>query len=288
MVEIVPLWLVNLLSFMTVFSVMAAIGTTITPEACFEHIRSPWTLIRGLLCVLVIVPVIGIATSFAVGLSLPEKVGIALMVIAPGAPLGLRRALGSGADAGFAPTLQIAVAVLAVPAVPLWVLVANPLLGTNGIANVLAVAKQVSLAQLLPLALGAVARRASPVRSRWLGTIIGRAGAIFLILAIIGQLIDLHYVILSARFWPVVVAAFTTLAALLTGHMMGGRAPGVGHAMAISGALRNIGLALLVATANRTPPTVEVVIVTYAITAILIVSVYSALRGRGLRRRPRA
>jgi hypothetical protein len=42
------------------------------------------------------------------------------MVIAPGAPLALRRALGSGGDAGFAPTLQIAVAILAVPAVPLW------------------------------------------------------------------------------------------------------------------------------------------------------------------------
>jgi hypothetical protein len=41
-------------------------------------------------------------------------------VIAPGAPLALRRALGSGGVAGFAPTLQIAVAILAVPAVPLW------------------------------------------------------------------------------------------------------------------------------------------------------------------------
>lgn len=125
MVEIIPLWLVNILSFTTVFSVMAAIGTTVTPEVCFEHIRSPWGLIRGLICVLIIVPVIGIGASFAFGLSLPEKVGITLMVIAPGAPLALRRALSSGAHTGFAPTLQIAVAILAVPAVPLWVLVAN-------------------------------------------------------------------------------------------------------------------------------------------------------------------
>ena len=117
MVEIVPLWLVNLLSFMTVFSVMASIGTTITPEACFAHLRSPGLLIRGLASVLVAVPVIGIAAGFAFGLSLPEKVGITLMAIAPGAPLALRRALGSGADAGFAPTLQVAVAILAVPAV---------------------------------------------------------------------------------------------------------------------------------------------------------------------------
>ena len=282
MVEIIPLWLINLLSFTTVFSVMAAIGTTITPEVCFEHIRSPWALIRGLLCVLVIVPVIGIAASFAFGLSLPEKVGIALMVIAPGAPLALRRALSSGAHAGFAPTLQIALAILAVPAVPLWVLMANLILGTNGIAGVLAVARQVALAQLLPLALGAVARKASPVHSQWLGPIIGRAGAILLILAIISQLIDLQYVILSARLWPVIVAALTTVIALLMGHLLGGHLHEVGHSMAISSALRNIGLALLIATANRTPPTVEIVIVSYAITAIVIVSVYIALRGRVL------
>lgn len=114
---------------------------------------------------------------------------------------------------------------------------------------------------------------------------IGRAGAILLILAIVSQLVDLHYVILSARLWPASVAALTTVAALLVGHLLGGRSHEVGHSIAISSALRNIGLALLIATANRTPPTVEVVIVSYAISAIIIVSVYIALWNRVLNRR---
>jgi predicted Na+-dependent transporter len=111
--EIIPLWLVNVLSFITVFSVMAAIGTTITPSVSIRHLRSPSLLVRGLISVLVIVPAIGFATTIAFGLTLPEQVGVVLMAIAPGAPLALRRALASGADEGFAPTLQIAVAVLA-------------------------------------------------------------------------------------------------------------------------------------------------------------------------------
>jgi hypothetical protein len=37
------------------------------------------------------------------------------LIVVLGAPLALRRALGSGAHAGFAPTLQVAVAILAVP-----------------------------------------------------------------------------------------------------------------------------------------------------------------------------
>ena len=44
--------------------------------------------------------------------------------------------------------------------------------------------------------------------------------------------------------------------------------------MAIAGAMRNVGLALLVATTNQTPPVVEVVIISYGLTAIIIVSLY--------------
>lgn len=73
MVEIIPLWVVNLLSFITVFSVMAAIGTTIVPSVFIQHLRSPFLLIRGLINVLVIVPIVGFATTFAFGLSLPNR-----------------------------------------------------------------------------------------------------------------------------------------------------------------------------------------------------------------------
>jgi BASS family bile acid:Na+ symporter len=281
-VEIIPLWLVNLVSFTTVFSVMASIGTTITPRECFQHVRAPILLLRGIVAAIVIVPAIGIAASFLFGLSLAEQVGITLIVIAPGAPLALRRALGSGAHAGFAPTLQIAIALLATPAVPLWVMIGNVILGTRGFADPSAVAEQIFLAQLLPLALGAIAKQAAPIWADRTGTVLGRASAILLIAAILAQIVDLHQVILSTRTWPVIVAAVTTVAALSIGHLMGGRLPQVRHSIAVASALRNIGLALLIATANRTPPAVEVAIVSYALTAIIIVSVYIALWSRGL------
>src|SRR5580693_4778090 len=110
---------------------MTSIGTTVTPTDCLQHLRSPSLLIRGLISVLVIVPAIGFATTFAFDLSLPEQVGVVLVAIAPGAPLALRRALASGGHAGFAPALQIALAILAVPALPLWVAVGNWILGTQ-------------------------------------------------------------------------------------------------------------------------------------------------------------
>ena len=274
MVEIIPLWLVNLLSFLTVFSVMMSIGTAVTVSVCFDNLRSPSLLTRGLSSVLVIVPAIGVSVSFACDLSLAEKVGVALIVMAPGAPLALRRALASGADAAFATTLQIVVAFLAVVVLPLWVILGNTILGTHGIADAGSVAKQVLLAQLLPLVLGAFAKRVAPVRGPWIGTMLGRAGAVLLIVAITSIVVDLPYSVVATHPRPIVVAVATTIAALFLGHLVGGPRLEVRHAIAIAGAMRNVGLALLIATINRTPPVVEVIILSYGITAIVVVAVY--------------
>jgi BASS family bile acid:Na+ symporter len=274
MVEIIPLWLVNLLSFLTVFSVMTSIGTAITLSVCFQHLRSLSLLTRGLASVLVIVPMIGIVASFICGLNLAEKVGVALIVMAPGAPLALRRALASGADAGFATTLQIVVALLAVVALPLWVIFGNTILGTHGIADAGSVAKQVFMAQLLPLVLGALAKTAAPVRGPRVGTMLGRAGAVLLVVAITSIVVDLPYSVVATHPRPIVVAIATTTAALSVGHLIGGPLPEFRHSIAIAGAMRNVGLALLIATINRTPPTVEVIILSYGIVAILIVTAY--------------
>jgi BASS family bile acid:Na+ symporter len=274
LVEIIPLWLVNLLSFITVFSVMISIGTAVTLSVCFQHIRSPSLLARGLGYVLVIVPMVGLAASFLLGLNLTEKVGVALIVMAPGAPLALRRALSSGADAGFATTLQVVVALLAVVVLPLWVMIGNTILGTRGIVDAGSVARQVTLAQILPLVLGVVARRMAPMRGPQIGTMLGRAGAVLLILAITSIMVDVPYSVLATHPRPIVAAAVTTTAALFIGHLVGGARSEVRHSLAIAGAMRNVGLALLIATINRTPPAVEVIILSYGITAILIVTAY--------------
>ncbi len=280
MVEIIPLWLVNALSFATVFSVMTSIGTTITPSRFLAHLRSPGLLLRGLLCVLAIVPAAGFAAGFACGLGPPEQVGVALMAIAPGAPLALRRALGSGGDAGFAPTLQITVAVLAILAMPVWVAIGNALLGTNGFVNVADVAKQVIIAQLLPLGIGALMANFAPVRAVRIGALLGKIGAVLLIAMVLGQVLDLHKLILAARPWTITAAAATTLAALAAGHLLGGPASETRHAVAIAGSLRNAGLALLVAAANNVRPVVQVAIITYLLTAFVIVTIYILIRGR--------
>ena len=280
MVEIIPLWLVNLLSFVTVVLVMTSIGTTVAFTDLLQQLRAPSLLLRGLASVLVLVPAAGFVCAFALGLTLPEKVGVVLMAMAPGAPLALRRVLSSGGDNAYGPALQACVVLCAVPALPIWVAIGNAILGTHGVVEVASVARQVFLAQLLPLALGATARHFAPRRIAVIGRVIGRAGAILLVAALVAQVVDLQQILLAARLKPMLAAAIITLFALLTGRLFGGPLPTVQHAIAISASLRNVGLALLVATSNRTPPIVEEVIITYWLAAFLVVTVYILWRGR--------
>ena len=112
------------------------------------------------------------------------------------------------------------------------------------------------------------------MRSPQIGAMLGRAGAVLLIVAVTSIVVDLHYSVLATHPRPIVVAVVTTIAALFVGHLVGGPRPEVRHSIAITGAMRNVGLALLIATINRTPPAVEVIILSYGITAILIVTAY--------------
>ena len=71
-----------------------------------------------------------------------------------------------------------------------------------------------------------------------------------------------------------------TLAALAIGHALGGPSRETRTAVAISSALRNPGLALLVATSNGAPPEVSATIFAYLIWAAVTVTVYVAARRR--------
>ena len=92
--------------------------------------------------------------------------------------------------------------------------------------------------------------------------------------AIISIMVDLHYSVVATHPRPIAVAVGTTVAALFVGHLVGGPLPEIRHSIAIVGAMRNVGLALLIAMVNQTPPAVQAIIISYGIVAILIVSGY--------------
>jgi len=82
----------------------------------------------------------------------------------------------------------------------------------------------------------------------------------------------------GVRVWPAIV--LMTVAALAIGHLLGGPDPATRTAVAISSALRNPGLALLVATLNAAPPTITGVVLAYVLVSALLIVPYIAWRRR--------
>jgi BASS family bile acid:Na+ symporter len=266
-----------------VFTVMFALGLGVLPRELLWVRQRPGLVARGLVSVLVVVPVVAVATLRLTGLPRWLEVGVALMAISPGAPVALQRSLGAGGHRSFAPALQLLVAALAVLTLPLSIVLLDRLYAGRAWIHPAAVARQVFLAQLLPLGLGLATRHFVPARAVWLQPRLARFGmglllaVALIILAVVGPAV--------AETGPRLLATSAAIAALAlaAGHLLGGPDPDTRTAVAIASAARNPGLALLVATLNPAPPEVSAAIMAHLLVSALVIAPYAIWRQR---RRP--
>jgi BASS family bile acid:Na+ symporter len=263
---------------LTVFSVMFAIGLSVTPGELRQVWRSPAPMLRGLFAVLIVVPALALAVTRSLELPRAVEIGIVLMAISPGAPVALRRSLASGADAAFAPNLQMSVALLAVVWMPLSIAALDELYAGNASIEPADVLRQVFVAQLLPLGLGTALRQfAAPLAVR-IYPVVHRAGTIFLLVAVALVVRQLWEPILAAGWRTIAAIVLLTCAALAAGHALGGPTPRMRTAVAMISAARNAGLALLVATQNAAAPAVTATILAYLAISVVAMTPYALWR----------
>jgi BASS family bile acid:Na+ symporter len=282
---VIPDWLLSAVVAGTVFAVMFTVGLSIVLGELKWIWQRPAPMVRGLFAVLIAVPALALVISRALELPRFSEIGLVLMAIAPGAPVALRRSLEAGGHRAFAPSLQIGVAVLAVISMPLSIAALNHLYGGHASISPWDVARQVCVAQLLPLGLGMAVRKIGAPLAARIEPRLRRISMILLIAALVLVLIDAWGTLVNAgpRVLAAIVLAFG--AALAVGHWLGGPEPAMRTAVAISSAARNPGLALLVATVNHAPPEVTVVILAYLVVAVFGIVPYIAWRRR-VERRP--
>ena len=276
----VPDWLLSAVAVATIFTVMFDLGLAIVPGEFRSVARQPGLLLKGLFAVLVAVPALAWIVARALDLPRAAEVGIMLMAIAPGAPVALRRSLDAGGHRSYAPALQIAVAALAVVSMPLSIAALNEYYGGSATIEPRHLARQVFTAQLLPLGLGMLARRLFAGQAAWLEPRLNRLGRGLLIALVALALIDIWQVVIGAGPRVTIAIAIVTALALAAGHLLGGPDPATRTATAISSAVRNPGLALLVATLNAAPPAITAAVLAYFAIAALTVIPYVAWRRR--------
>lgn len=264
----------------TVFAIMFRLGLAI-PAGDLRRVWQPaGPMLRGLAAVLIVVPLLALAITQALDPPRAAQIGIVLMAISPSAPVALRRSLDAGGDRAFAPSLQICAALLAVVSLPLSIVALDAVY--DGHASIMPwhVARQVFVAQLLPLALGIALRHFKPVLAARLERTLGPVAAVLLVLALVLVVLD-AWALTATAGWRVAAAiVLVTCAALAAGHLFGGREPSMQTAVAIASAARNPGLALLVAAQNDAPAAVNATILAYLFVSFLVIGPYALWRRR--------
>ena len=276
----VPEWLLSAVAAATLFTVMFDIGLAIVLAEFRVLVRQPLLLPRAIFAVVVAVPAIAWVVARALDLPRNAEIGVMLMAIAPGAPVALRRSLDAGGHRHFAPALQISVAVLSVASMPLFIAALNEYYAGHATIDPRQLARQVFVAQLLPLGLGMAARHFASAGAIWLEPKLRRLGKLLLVLLIVLALIDVWQTVVDAGFRVVLAIVAITLLVLAAGHGLGGPDPATRTATAISSAIRNAGLALVVATLNKAVPAITATILAYVVISAFTVMPYLIWRRR--------
>jgi len=276
----VPETLMTVVAAATVFSVMFVIGLGIVPREFRWVWRHSGLVAKGLFSVLIAVPALALVAARAFELSRPAEIGIVLMAISPGAPVALRRSIGAGGHRSFAPALQILVAMLAVVSMPVSIALLDVVYAGHATIDPRHLARQVLTAQLLPLGLGILIRYRWPAGAAWIEPKLARIATVLLALLAVLAIVDIGQVVVNAGPRIVLAIATVTALALAVGHLLGGPDPATRTAVAISSAIRNPGLALLVATLNAAAPEIIATVLAYLLVSAATVIPYVAWRRR--------
>ncbi len=277
---IIPLQWIGLFAIGAVSVVMFSLGLMLGREQIAAALARRVVLTAVIFAVVVPIPALAVLVVKVFDLTPAIAAGIVLMAISPGAPVALRRALDAGGDPHFAPALHLAIVMLAVVTVPVSIEILDWIFSAQFHVSALDVGRQVFFAQLLPMALGAALRHWKPVLAKSLEPRLSRLGNALLLVLAAMALIDLPSIIGQIGWIPSVAGFSMTLVALAVGAAFAYRVPEVRPAAAVAAAMRNPGLALLIASLNNAKPAVIASILGYAIGLAIAMVVYLQWRKR--------
>ncbi len=257
-------------------AVMVGLGASL-PDDGLRLLQRRWGLVVRVLvgsCLLVpLAALLLLKLPPSATLSPAARLGIALMALCPSAPLSLHRAGRQGGDRQLAALLQACAALAAIATVPLMADLYRSSFGLGGWdIGPAQVALQVGRSQILPLLVGLALRRWRP---RWMAPLQGPLDGLAngLVLAVTaGVLIRTGPQLLPfvGREWlALLTMAVMALVALAIGQLAAARLVQERSTVALVTAMRNSGLALLLA-ATYAPelPRVKTAILAYLLVTV--------------------
>ncbi len=240
-----------------------------------EHLRavlSDYGLLgKAFLANFVLVPIYGLLVSRAFQLDAPIATGLLLMAICPGVPfVVLAGGRKKGGSLGLAVSLAFVLPLLSLVTVPITaglVLPGNPISATSIISSLV-------LFQLLPLLIGMFVADRLPSAAHKLVRIMGLVVlvAVVALFAVLGSAIVKSIAQVYGSRGMFAMASVVVLS-LITGWVFGGARRDYRRTLGVGTALRNIGLAAVLATSTFGGGLVSASVITYLIIQFAVVAI---------------
>jgi len=285
---IVPAAIVSVVAAAAVFCVMFQLGLRAPPREYRSAWRERGPMLRAIFTSLVAVPAIAILSARALGLARSAEIGVVLMAISPGAPIAVRRALGGGAPPTFVAALQVSEAALAVVSMPLTVFLLDEVYAGSAAVAPWKLAREVLAFQLLPVALGVLARLAAGERVSRIERPLSTVGTVLVALLLALVALDEYPVAGEVGARTAAAILLIVVLAIAVGHALGGPAAGTRTAVAVAAGTRNVGFAMLVASINPALREVPAAILAYLFISAVALVPYLAWRRRSAAAAPGA
>lgn len=238
----------------------------------------PGLLLRSLFSIVILVPLIAMAVVVLVRPANATATGLLLMASSPAAPLVLKKISKAGGKPEYAVSLHIVLALLAIATTPVTLDLFSGAPCFSYDVSPLAVAERVGLSILAPIIAGMVIGWLFPALARRFIRPLEILSNIALILVFIVVLLFTYRLLLILDIRSYIAIASMTVGALVSGHLMAWGLPEEQTTLALESATRNVGLALLIASAFASLENALPVLIPYIITSSIIGFIYVRYR----------
>jgi bile acid:Na+ symporter, BASS family len=272
----------NLLVLLLLFEMMIAIGLGVSLKDLSGVLTDTRLIIRAVLANYVLVPAIAILLLHLFQSKPMVAVGFLLVAVCPAAPFAPPLTAMSKGNVTVSVGLMVVLAASSALLAPLLLALLMPLVA-RGPGQTIDTAKIVAtlfISQLLPLAIGLGVRawRPNPAQ-RLLKPFNALTGILSVV--VFALIISLQYQTLAdIRVKGFVGMCVLILLCLATGWILGTKSIGVRKSLALTTAARNVGVALVIATASFPASDAVTSVIIFAIAQTLIVAFVALLLGR--------
>jgi BASS family bile acid:Na+ symporter len=261
----------NLLIVAALMAVMLSMGLKVEFAEVVAAARRTRLVLLALLANFVLVPLVTVGLLYWIGATPMVSAGFLILAVCPGAPVGPPFTAIARGSVSCAIGLMVILAGLSAILAPALLTALLARLSPAGDLHIdsLAIVRTLLLSQMLPLGIGLAIHHWAPRLTQWIDKPVGLLANLLLVVGV-GLILATQYQTLSAvrlRGWGGMLLLLA--ASLVIGWICGGPARATRKALALTTAIRNAAVGLVIVSTNFAGTPAVTAVVAYALVSIL-------------------